>query len=178
MRPTTWEELIYPFRTVPIAATDSSEGEALRRAHRVGRYEAWLARPVTEILAACPEIAADYQRRCAALRELGRSFTQYEEFYRFRRAAESGHRGTLGAWLLPIAALTAMRMLLSHGRVYRLQRRLARAECPRCGYRLASMGQTLAAARSEREIRMLQACPECGYAWPLLPPDVQGAMRG
>ncbi len=62
------------------------------------------------------------------------------------------------------------------GTIHRLTRALANGACPDCDYQLAVRDFEML-RNAGVQLSACKACPECGSAWPLVPPAIAGHGR-
>ncbi len=98
-----------------------------------------------------------------------------------RLSRECGYRivpvGTVFVWLPLITLHVTIRRLMSSTPNERINRALRRAKCPQCGYDLRNASDAIR-KRSGGLVRPgPRLCPECGLAWPFLPPHLGAAWR-
>ncbi len=122
----------------------------------------------------------DLARRWALWNDLSPRFGCDVVWIRHSRtlATGGGAAGDAALLWLPLIALhVTIRRLMSSTPNKRINRALRRARCPQCGYDLRSAPDAIF-KRSGGLVRPgPRLCPECGLAWPFLPPHLVAAWR-
>ncbi len=114
----------------------------------------------------------EYPQRVASWRAYARRFRNAEEPWRLYWSMTSGHHdsawGFVLVWLPLMVLWTALKWVFGVTINQRLSKRLARGECPHCRYAICG---PLAVEVDRTFAASCPACPECGYPWPMWPPD-------
>lgn len=112
-----------------------------------------------------------HRTRCVEWEAFADRFAACDDYAHVRDSLLLTPAGLL--WIPIVWAYHCAKWQANMGVIHRLTDSLARGACPDCGYQPAVRDFEML-RRAGMQLSACKACPECGSAWPLIPPAIAG----